>query len=64
MSFFKDCPKRLNNKRNKPKIDSGATLAHNNEANIDEVYATVNYQPSQELILDSGCTFYMCSNRE
>lgn len=43
--FIKESPKRLNDKKNKPKIDVGATLAYNYEANIDEVYVVVNSIP-------------------
>lgn len=46
--FIKDCPKRIYALKNKSKDNCGATLAYNDEANIDEVYVAVNCLPCQE----------------
>jgi hypothetical protein len=62
--FIRDCPKRLSDNRNKFKMDGDAALVCNNETYIDEVYVAVAHQPSQEWILDSGCTYHMCPNKD
>lgn len=46
--FIEDCLKRLNDMKNKSKIDEGATLVYKDEADVDEIYVAVNCQPNQE----------------
>lgn len=46
--FIKDCLKRLNDMKNKSKIDEGATLVYKDEADVDGIYVAINCQPNQE----------------